>query len=46
LCGWVYKLATGEVFAFDPEVGQFVSLIEQPAAAEQAFARVTAMRSI
>jgi carbonic anhydrase len=46
LCGWVYKLETGEVFAFDPELGQFVSLIEQPALADQAFARVAAMRSI
>lgn len=26
LHGWVYKLETGEVFAFDPESGQFVSL--------------------
>jgi hypothetical protein len=39
-------LETGEVFAFDPELGQFVSLIEQPAIAEQAFARTAVMRSI
>jgi carbonic anhydrase len=46
LCGWVYKLETGEVFAFDPDVGQFVSLLEQPALADQAYARTAAMRSI
>ena len=26
LHGWVYKIETGEVFAFDPEQGQFVSV--------------------
>lgn len=26
LHGWVYKIETGEVFAFDPEAGQFVPL--------------------
>lgn len=30
LHGWVYKIETGEVFSFDPTVGQFVSLTEQP----------------
>lgn len=29
LHGWVYKLETGEVFAFDPESGQFVPLAER-----------------
>ncbi len=29
LHGWVYKLETGEVFAFDPSVGQFVPLGEE-----------------
>jgi carbonic anhydrase len=28
LHGWVYKIETGEVFAFDPQVGQFVPLAE------------------
>lgn len=28
LHGWVYKFETGEVFAFDPSVGQFVPLAE------------------
>lgn len=28
LHGWVYKLETGEVFAYDPERGQFVSVAE------------------
>lgn len=29
LYGWVYKLETGEVFGFDPALGQFVPLISQ-----------------
>jgi carbonic anhydrase len=34
LHGWVYKIRTGEVFAFDPERGQFLSLSDdaRPAA--------------
>ena len=28
LHGWVYKIETGEVFAFDPQSGQFVPLAE------------------
>jgi carbonic anhydrase len=28
LHGWVYKIETGEVFAFDPQQGQFVPLAE------------------
>lgn len=28
LHAWVYKLETGEVFAFDPEEGQFRPLVE------------------
>jgi carbonic anhydrase len=28
LHGWVYKIETGEVFAFDPATGQFVTLAE------------------
>jgi carbonic anhydrase len=28
LHGWVYKIETGEVFAFNPEIGQFVSVAE------------------
>lgn len=28
LHGWVYKIETGQVFAFDPECGQFVSLTD------------------
>jgi carbonic anhydrase len=30
LHGWVYKIETGEVFAFDPQTGQFVALTDQP----------------
>lgn len=29
LHGWVYKIETGEVFAYDPHKGQFVSISEQ-----------------
>jgi carbonic anhydrase len=28
LHGWVYKIETGEIFAYDPERGQFVSVAE------------------
>jgi carbonic anhydrase len=28
LHGWVYKIETGEVFAFDPERGQFMPIVE------------------
>lgn len=30
LHGWVYKIETGEVFAFDPQTGQFVPLADNP----------------
>lgn len=33
LHGWVYKIETGEVFAFDPEQGQFTRLGEKSAVA-------------
>ncbi len=39
LHGWVYKIETGEVFAFDPETGQFVPLAEYKARAEPVRAR-------
>ena len=31
LHGWVYKIETGQVFAFDPALGQFVQLSQAPA---------------
>lgn len=40
LHGWVYKIETGEVFAYDPESGQFVPLAEYKARAEPNRARV------
>jgi carbonic anhydrase len=44
LHGWVYKIETGEVFAFDPQSGQFVPLAEyKPMAAP---ARLGAAHSI
>jgi carbonic anhydrase len=33
LHGWVYKIETGEVFAYDPEIGQFASVSEHLPAA-------------
>lgn len=37
LHGWVYKIETGEVFSYDPEVGQFIPLVaERRAAARRA----------
>jgi carbonic anhydrase len=32
LHGWMYKIETGEVFGFDPEIGQFVPLTETSSA--------------
>jgi carbonic anhydrase len=29
LHGWVYKIETGEVFAFDPSIGQFVRIADK-----------------
>jgi carbonic anhydrase len=40
LHGWVYKIETGEVFAFDPESGQFVPLAEYKSRAEPDRSRV------
>ena len=39
LHGWVYKIETGEVFAYDPASGQFVPLAEYKARAEPLRAR-------
>ena len=33
LHGWVYKIETGEVFAFDPSIGQFVQIADKSPAA-------------
>jgi carbonic anhydrase len=33
LHGWFFKIATAELFAFDPEVNQFVPLIREPVGA-------------
>jgi carbonic anhydrase len=41
LYGWVYKIETGEVFAFDPTAGQFAPLDDRPPPAVQA-TRLTA----
>jgi carbonic anhydrase len=32
LHGWVYKFETGEVFAYNPEVGQFIPLLKEESA--------------
>jgi carbonic anhydrase len=39
LHGWVYKIETGEVFAYDPAAGQFVHLAEYRYPASEAAAR-------
>jgi carbonic anhydrase len=46
LHGWVYKIETGQIFAYDPERGQFVPLTEVPPAPVPPSARLTAARSI
>jgi carbonic anhydrase len=46
LFAWVYKLETGEVFAYHADEGQFVSLLETPVIPQQRLARTAAMRSI
>jgi carbonic anhydrase len=46
LHGWVYKIETGQVFAYDPQTGQFLPLTEQPPAAIPLPARLTAAHSI
>jgi carbonic anhydrase len=43
LHGWVYKFETGQVFAFDPHVGQF-NLLEPPASADSVAAAEMAAR--
>ena len=34
LHGWVYKIETGEVFAYDPDAGQFVPLVRPDGTAD------------
>ncbi len=46
LHGWVYKIETGEVFAFDPERGQFVTVAEALPGPVPPPARLTAAHSI
>ena len=46
LFGWVYKIETGEVFAYHADEGQFVSLLETPVVPQQRLARTAAIRSI
>ena len=42
LHGWVYKIETGEVFAYDPDAGQFLPLADRPPAPIPAPARLVA----
>lgn len=44
LHAWVYKIETGEVFAYDPERGQFVPISEAPPTPLPASARLQAAR--
>ena len=46
LHGWVYKIETGQIFAYDPEHGQFVQLTEQPPAPIPPLARLTEAHAI
>ena len=46
LFGWVYKIETGEVFAYHADEGQFVSLLETPVIPQEGLARTAAIRSI
>ena len=46
LHGWVYKIPTGEVFAFDPASGQFVPLADRPPPPIPPPARLVAAPSI
>lgn len=46
LHGWVYKIETGQVFAFNPECGQFVSLSETPPGPVSQPTHLLAARSI
>jgi len=44
--GWVYKIETGGVFAFDPIISQFVPIAEYRGPAEEAASRAKSARSI
>lgn len=46
LHGWVYKIETGQVFAYNPEHGQFVPLAEAPAVPVSPSLRLNAAHSI
>ena len=46
LHGWVYKIETGQVFAYDPERGQFVPVAQAPPGPVPPSARLTAAHSI
>jgi carbonic anhydrase len=46
LHGWVYKIETGEVFAYDPERGQFAPVIEAVPGPVPPPARLTAAHDI
>jgi carbonic anhydrase len=46
LHGWVYKIETGEVFAYDPDNGQFLPLSAVPPAPVPPPARLSAAHSI
>jgi carbonic anhydrase len=46
LHGWVYKIETGQVFAYDPDSGQFTPLADGPTGPVPPPARLTEARSI
>lgn len=46
LHGWVYKIETGQIFAYDPEHGQFLPSTEVPPVPVPSSPRLTAAHSI
>ncbi len=46
LHGWMYKIETGEVFSYRPDLGQFLPLTDVPAATERRRPRLAAASSI
>lgn len=46
LHGWVYKIETGEVFAYDPERNQFLTITDRPPVPIPVPARIIAAQSI
>ncbi|PJE01835.1 MAG: hypothetical protein CK429_35200 [Mycobacterium sp.] len=46
LHGWVYKIETGQIFAYDPERGEFAAMTGLPPAPIPPLARLTDAHAI